>query len=131
MMIKQYCYVCFDIYCPQENRDEFYSWVKQNLKLKVLEFGCDKFVFLDMWEDDETLKLYGEAKVTCKYIPPYYGTRFEPPEPAYIEGIVDEDYFQDWLLGLIPSEYDVEVDFDNDRTNIPWEEDLIREVEED
>lgn len=130
MKIIQDCEVVFEVYCPPENRKDFYNWANENLNSKSIDFDDTKFIFYDMWEEQGAYYFLGWTKVPCEYIRGWSGNRIEPPESAYIEGVVDTIDFQIWLEDIIPTDFDVEVDIDYEKTKVPREEDLLKEVED-
>ena len=130
MRIIQECEVCFKVYFPPEYRKDFDNWVHENLKCKSLDFTANsKFNIYDVWIANGEYYILGYANIPCEYFKRLEGSRVEPPEPAYIEGWVNGDNFKYWLNDIIPTNYDVEIEIDQERTRIPLEEDLIDEME--
>ena len=118
----QCCDVYINIMCNEEDKvnisallKEYFSYVEHN-RLYNIDIN-----YIDIIDDANGLIVLDlEIDVPCSYIGGYPGTRWEPPEPAYIDGYLDEEDFLDCIKGIISKDFDVEIEIDSD-SSIPNE----------
>lgn len=125
----QSCEVYINIFCDEVDKKTISTWLKSHFEDKENR---------SMWGVPMDIEVVDDAKglivldigidVPCMYIGGYPGTRWEPPEPAYVQDYFDEKDFFDWANEILPSKYDVEIEIDSD-SNIPTEEELIEDFE--
>lgn len=129
--MTQCCNVYINIMCDEEDKSIISSWLKNYFnKPKNLNMWDVPLNYIEIIDDaKELIVLDLEIEVPCSYIGGYPGSRWEPPEPAYIIDYFDEIDFLDWIKKIIPKEFNIDIEIDTD-SNIPSEEKLIKEFEE-
>lgn len=128
----QCCNVYINIICSEEDKFTISEWLKEYFKdIKHLDICGVPFNYLDVIDDAKELVVLDlEIDVPCHYIGGYSGSRWEPPEPAYIEDYFTETDFLDWIKFIIPCDFNVEIEIDKD-SNIPTEEELVKNFKEE
>ena len=128
----QCCNVYINILCDETDKLTISEWLKSYFKdTKNCSIWTIPTNYIDIIDDTKELIVIDlEIDVPCSYIGGYPGTRWEPPEPAYIEDYFDKIDFIDWIKEILPERFDVEIEIDSD-SNIPTEEELVREFEEE
>ena len=128
----QNCQVYINIFCDEEDKLTISSWLKDYFNKKEnMNIWNIPLNYLEIVDDaKELIVLDLEVDVPCTYIDGYPGTRWDPPEPAYIEGYFEENDFIEWVQEILPDRFHIEIEIDND-SNIPNERELIRDFEEE
>ena len=128
----QCCQVYINIFCNEEEKTTISEWLKTYFNKKEnMNMWNIPLNYLDVIDDTKGLIVLDlEIDVPCSYIGGYPGTRWEPPEPAYIDSYLDKIDFFDWIKEIIPNDFNVEIEIDQD-SNIPTEEELVRDFEEE
>ena len=127
----QCCDVYINILCNEEEKMTISEWLKNYFNKKEnMNIWGTPLNYLDIIDDAKGLIVLDlEVDVPCSYIGGYPGSRWEPPEPAYIFDYLDEIDFLDWIKEIISDNFDVEIEIDKD-SKIPSEEELVKNFEE-
>lgn len=127
----QCCDVYINILCDEEEKMTISEWLKNyfNKKENMNIWGAS-LNYLDIIDNAKGLIVLDlEVDNPCDYIGGYPGSRWEPPEPAYIFNNLDEIDFLDWIKEIISDNFDVEIEIDKD-SKIPSEKELVKDFEE-
>lgn len=107
------------------------STVRDFLKIQL---NKDNFINkFDVYKDNNDVIVDLDIQNEVYFEKGCAATRWEPGEPAYIEGCIDEDYFRDWITDILDLKFrheDYEIEFSED-TYIPSEENLLDAIYEE
>ena len=128
----QCCNIYINIFCDENDKLTISEWLKSYFKdTKNCSIWTVPTNYIDIIDDVKGLIILDlEIDVPCSYIGGYPGSRWEPPEPAYIDSYFDEIDFIEWIKEILPDRFNVEIEIDKD-SNIPTEEELVRDFEEE
>ena len=129
----QSCQIYFNLSCEKTYKNDIIKWLKNYFSdIKHRNIYLNPISRLEIIDEDELIVIDVEVNIQCAYIAGYSGTRWEPPEPSYVEGYFNDSDFIWWIediLATSPYGTIVDVEIDND-SFIPDEEFLIRDFEE-
>lgn len=129
----QECQIYFNIFCNEEDKAEISNWLTNYFNdKKNRNVFQQPITNLEIVDDAKTLIVLDiTVENKCYYIGGYPGSRWEPPEPAYIQDYFDSQDFEDWIKDILincPLRDFMDIEIDND-SFIPSEDFLIREFE--
>ena len=127
--VKQECSVTIIIECENEKRQlSLYEWLSSYFEdTENKTFYGETILAFDIYCEDNVIKIDMQVTSHGEYYEAFHGTYFDPPEPAYIEGLIEENDFLSWINGIIPDRFEYTVWLSED-SEIPTEEDLIENM---
>ena len=134
----QNCQVDITIWCYKHYRENLINYLNEyfkthkymyNYSQKQVICSYDIVETIDMTRGIILINIYLDIDNECAYIGGNAGSRWDPGEPAYIDGYLDEQDFKDWIED-ITKDFKIE-EIRIDKTSIiPTEEELVNEFED-